>query len=116
MPVTVIGERCAGVERLVHEVLVGASMELVRSRSHGQIKEAAAGLPKLGRIIARLDREFLYRIDTALGLRLYGVPAVGGILSIDPHRLGIRGHSVNSDVDIRVISSAGKKLDHRVRI
>src|ERR1700682_501537 len=116
MPIAVIGERRARVERLIHEVIVCRSVELVRARSHGEIKKTAARLAQLGGVIAGLDREFLYRVYAALSLRLYGVPTVGGVLSFDPHSLCVRRCPVDSDVDVRRISSAGKQLHNGVGI
>src|ERR1700674_498320 len=104
MPIPVVGERRAGIERLIHEVIVCRSVELVRARSHGEIEKTAARLPQLGRVIAGLDREFLYRVNAALSLRLHGVPTVGGVLSFDPHGLRVRRCPVNSDIDVRRIS------------
>jgi len=114
MPVSVIGERSACVKRLVDEVFVGAPMKLVGPRSHGDIEKASARLPEFGRIVARLDRELLNRIDTALGLRLHGVPAISGILPIDSHGLRVGGHPVDADIDVGTVSSAGQQLNHGI--
>ena len=82
MPIAVIGERRAGIERLIHEVIVCCSVELVRARSHGEIEKTAARLPQLGRVIAGLDREFLHGVGDAkfskrrLGLWIHVADAV----------------------------------------
>src|SRR6185369_2867599 len=57
-----VSERQAGVESFVHEVVVGASMDLIGAGFHGVVEVSACGLPELRRKIAGLDGYFLDRV------------------------------------------------------
>src|SRR5690348_15338605 len=95
MPASIIGERRSGVEEFVHEIVVDASMELVGAGLHGQVEYAAAGQTELGRVVARLNGEFLNGVHARLGLGLGGIPPVGRVLAVNAHGLGVGGVPVD---------------------
>src|SRR5947209_5840132 len=76
-----VRERCSGIENLVHEIIVAASMELVAARLHRVIEVPATGLPILRRVVADLYGDFLDGIQARLVyLVKLAMLAVGGIL------------------------------------
>src|SRR2546422_11212446 len=86
-----IRERCAGIQVLIHKVVVNASVKLVGSGSHRVIEVAAAGLSKFRRIVTGLDRNFLDRFNAGLhALVVLAVPPVGFVLAFNAEWLSGR--------------------------
>src|SRR5215831_9290594 len=77
-------KRDARIERLVDQVVIHGSVDLIGSRLHRVVEETAPNLSVFRREVACLDRDFLDGIHTRLHLswsRRY--VTVAGILSLD---------------------------------
>ena len=111
-----IREEVRRIQIRVAKILEHRAVKLVGAAFGDDTHLRAVPASELGRGDAGLNREFLYRVNAALSLRLHGVPTVGGVLSFDPHSLCVRRCPVDSDVDVRRISSAGKQLHNGVGI
>src|SRR5262249_53662013 len=80
----VVFERVPRVENLVNEVVVYGSVELIGSGLHGDVENAATDLAVFRRIVARLNCNFLNRVDSRLRLRWdAGRARIRGFLAFD---------------------------------
>ena len=99
-PVRIIRERLTRVQHFVQEIIVGASVELVAARFHGEIEQASAHLPVFGGEVAGLNGDFLDRVDTRLGQPPEAAPAqitVARVLAINPHSVRVALSSVDTE-------------------
>ena len=92
-----IGERQAGVQSFVHEVVVGAAVVLIGARFHGVVDGAAANLAILRGKITGLDTYLLDGIHAATQtVRLYRFPDISGcFLAFDPDGFAIARQPVH---------------------
>src|SRR5262249_43401870 len=66
MTVSITGERITGVQCLVDEVLVSASVKLARARLHCDVEETTPCLPEFRSIVAGLHGDFLNGVGARL--------------------------------------------------
>ena len=93
VPSVLDGERIAGVQEFVDEVVEARAVILIGAGFHGHVDDRGARLSHLGGVVAGLEGDFLNRIRVRLGhLRVNVVPEDlgGGVLAFDAHRLGER--------------------------
>src|SRR6185437_5937758 len=91
---SVVREWDAGVQRFIHKVVVARAVELIRPGAHGDVEEAATGLPEFRGEVAGLNGEFLNCFHAGLRRGLHaGTDAVRRVLTFYSHGLRIARES-----------------------
>ena len=92
-----VGERYSRIQKFIHQIIVCAAVELVRTGFHRVVEIAAARLSVLGGIIARLNGNLLDRIDPGLSHLVLLTPhTIGRVLTLDSNSLRTGRHAVNA--------------------
>ena len=101
----------AGIECLIYQVDVAATVELVRSRLHGVVEKPASGLAIFRREIAGLDGNLLDSVHATLAdLRILAPSAVGRVLALDADSLSGGWKSIDAETGIGRENDSGKEL------